>query len=88
MKLKNKYIIRSVADKAVAIAIENADEKTDGVITLNPSGAFIFGLINQGATEEEIVAKFFEEYEVKKDEAAASVAKFIEKLKEKGLLED
>lgn len=88
MKLTNKYIIRNVADKAVAIAVEKADEKTDGVITLNPSGAFIFGLINEGATEEEIVDKFFDEYDVKKEEAAASVAKFIANLKEKGLLED
>ena len=62
MKLKNKYILRDVANKTVAIAVENADEKTDGVITLNSTGAFIFGMLNEGAEIEEITAKFFDEY--------------------------
>ena len=88
MKLKNQYIIRNVADKAVAIAIENGDGLTDGVITLNSTGAFIFGLVNEGADRNTIVARFFEEYDVTREEAADSVDSFLKNLLESGLAEE
>ncbi len=87
MKLKNKYVIRNVADKAVAIAVENDGEKTDGVITLNGTGAFIFGLVNDGLDRDAIVAKFFSEYDVTRDEAAQSVDGFLAELLSSGLAE-
>lgn len=88
MKLKTKYILRSVADKTVAIAIEQGDEKTDGVITLNETGAFIFSLINEGADFDTVTEKFFAEYDVTKEEAVKSVENFVEYLKNSDLLED
>ncbi len=88
MKLKNQFILRTVADKTVAIAVEQAGEKTDNVITLNSTGAFIFDLVNKGADREQIVENFFKEYDVTKEEAAAAVDGFVANLKASGLLED
>lgn len=88
MKLKTKYILRSVADKTVAIAVEQGDEKTDGVITLNETGAFIFSLINDGADFDTVADKFFDEYDVTKEEAVKAVENFVEYLKNADLLED
>ncbi len=88
MKLKNKYVLRTVADKTVAIAVENAGEQTEGVITLNETGAFIFGKLNEGANVTEIAESFFKEYDVSKAEAEKAVATFMENLKASGLLED
>ena len=88
MKLKAKYILRTVADKTVAIAVEQGGEKTDGVITLNDTGAFIFGKINEGNDFDTIVDKFFDEYEVTREEAAKAVETFVDYLKTSDLLED
>ena len=88
MKLKTKYILRTVADKTVAIAVEQGDEKTDGVITLNETGAFIFSLINDGADFDTVADKFFDEYDVTKEEAVKAVENFVEYLKNSDLLED
>ena len=88
MKLKSKYILRTVADKTVAIAIEQGNEKTDGVITLNDTGAFIFAQINEGSDFDTIVDKFFDEYDVDKQEAIKAVEAFVESLKNSDLLED
>ena len=88
MKLKSKYILRTVADKTVAIAIEQGNEATDGVITLNETGAFIFSKINDGAHFDTIVDKFFDEYNVTPEEASKAVENFVEYLKSKDLLED
>ena len=88
MKLKTKYILRSVADKTVAIALEQGGEATDGVITLNETGAFIFSLINDGADFDTVAEKFFDEYDVTKEEAVKAVENFVEYLKNADLLED
>ncbi|MBQ1186495.1 MAG: PqqD family protein [Clostridia bacterium] len=88
MKLKTKYILRSVADKTVAIALEQGDEKTDGVITLNETGAFIFSRINEQADFNSIVEDFFNEYDVTREEAEKAVSSFVETLKNSELLED
>ena len=88
MKLKTKYILRSVADKTVAIALEQGDEKTDGVITLNETGTFIFSRINEQADFNSIVEDFFNEYDVTREEAEKAVSSFVETLKNSELLED
>ena len=86
MTLKNKYILRTVADKTVAIAIENGAEKTEDVLTLNATGAFIFGKINDGFEKDAIVSAFFDEYDVTREDAAKAVESFIAGLEKAGLL--
>ena len=88
MKLKAKYIIRTVADKTVAIALEQGEGATDGVITLNETGAFIFTRINDGADFNSILEDFLKEYEVTKEEAEKAVQSFVDYLKSNDLLED
>lgn len=88
MKLKNKYVLRTVADKTVAIAVENAGEQTEGVITLNETGAFIFSKLNEGMEEAEICESFFDEYDVTKEEAKKAIDSFMDHLKASNLLED
>ncbi len=88
MKLKAKYILRTVADKTVAIAIEQGNKETDGIITLNETGAFIFTRINNGADFNSIVEDFLKEYEVTSAEAEKAVRDFVEYLKNADLLED
>ncbi len=88
MRLKAKYVLRTVADKTVAIAVEQNGEKTDGVITLNSTGAFIFGLLNEGADIADIESRFYGEYDVSKEEAKKAVDAFIQNLTNNGLLEE
>lgn len=88
MKLKNKYVLRAVADKTVAIAIEKGDEKTDSIITLNETGVFIFSRINEGQDFDTIVDDFLDEYDVTHEEAEKVVSEFVEMLKANELLED
>ena len=83
-----EFIYKLVADKTVAIALEQGGEATDGVITLNETGAFIFSLINDGADFDTVAEKFFDEYDVTKEEAVKAVENFVEYLKNADLLED
>ena len=88
MKLKSKYVLKTIADKTIAIALEKDSNATDGVITLNETGAFIFEQINDGSDYDSIVEKFFGEYNVTREEAEKAVEDFVEYLKNSDLLED
>lgn len=84
MLLKNKYVLRTVADKTVAIAA--GEGENEGVITLNDTGAFIFSKLNDGLDEEAVVKAFFKEYDVTAEDAKKAVEAFLVNLKEADLL--
>ena len=84
MLLKNKYVLRTVADKTVAIAA--GEGENEGVITLNDTGAFIFAKLNDGLDADAVADAFFKEYDVTLDEAKKAVEAFIGNLKEADLL--
>ena len=48
----------------------------------------LWKLLEQGATEDELVSVLLDEYEVSADQAAADVHSFIEKAGAQGLLEE
>ena len=87
MKLKAKYILRTVADKIVAIAIEQGGNDTDGVITLNETGAFLWKLLEQDTNVDEMTAALLNEYEADEETARADILAFCDRLDEVGILE-
>lgn len=87
MKLKYNFIINEVADKQVAVVVGDDMEKFNGFVKLNDVGAYIFKLLNNDITEEEIVAAMKETYkDTTEEEIKETVAEFIGKLKESDLL--
>jgi hypothetical protein len=58
------------------------------MITLNGTGAFLWQRLEQGASEEELVAAILENYsDVDEDRARRSVEGFLRKLREIDCLE-
>lgn len=88
MKIKNGFILRDVGNKTFVVAVGELSKTFNGMITLNETGKYIWQLLGNEITEEEIVAKIMEKYTdasmelVKKD-----VCDFIQKLKKDGVLE-
>lgn len=88
MKIKNGFILRDVGNKTFVVAVGELSKTFNGMITLNETGKYIWQLLDNEITEEEIVAKIMEKYTdapmelVKKD-----VCDFIQKLKKDGVLE-
>lgn len=58
-----------------------------GIIKLSESGAFLWNILEQGASREELIAKMLEEYAVDEATAAADIDRFVDKLREADLLE-
>lgn len=85
MKLKEGFILRTVAGETVALPTgETAN--LDMMITLNETGKFLWERLNVGAEHEDLVDALLEVYDVDRETADASVRKFVEKLKELNFL--
>jgi len=88
MKIKNGFILRKVGDSSVVITVGEAAKNFKGMIKLNETGAFIWSLISDNKTVDEIASAMTEEYEITKEQAKADAEAFINKLKENNVLED
>lgn len=86
MKIKNGFILRQVADNYLVVAVGDAVKDFNGIINLNETGAFLWKILESGATEEELVKKLTEEYDVDEETAKKDVGKFVAKLAEANLL--
>ena len=86
MKLKYNFVVRSVANKMVAIPVGNETEEFDCMITLNESGAFVFNLLKEETTKEGLVSAFLNEYDTTKEQAEKTVDEFTQKLRETDIL--
>ena len=89
MKLKYKFVIRKVGGKPVAVAVGKDNELFNGMIKLNESGEFIFGMLNNGnVSAEDIVSALAEEYAIDLEVSRNTVTEFINYLEQNGLMEE
>lgn len=86
MKLKYNFVVREVANKTVAIPVGNSTEEFDCVITLNESGSFLFNLLKEDMSKEQLISAFLNEYDATREQAETTVEKFIEKLRKADIL--
>lgn len=86
MKIKDGFILREVAGSYLVVAVGVRVKDFNGMVNLNETGAFLWKLLEKGATEEEAVAELLKEYDVDEETAKADVKAFVSKLTEAGLL--
>lgn len=88
MKLKFNFVTNEVADKIVAVPVGNDLEKFNGFIKMNDVGAYIFNMLKNDVTEDDIVAAMKKDYEdASEEEIRETVVDFLAKLKESDVLE-
>lgn len=87
MKIKKDFILRKVSDSYVVVPVGKMTLDFNGIINLNETGAFLFGILQQGAQRDELISKMLEEYDVSPERAAADIDTFLEKVKEADVLE-
>ena len=87
MKVKENFMLRKIADSYVVVPVGRQTLDFNGIINLNETGAFLFELLQKGASRDELVEKLLAEYEVERDRAQADVDKFIQSVKDADVLE-
>lgn len=87
MKVKEDFLLREVAGCYVVVPVGKTAVDFNGMLNLNETGAFLWKKLQTETTREKLIADLLDEYEVSEEVASADIDKFIDKLKEKELLE-
>lgn len=89
MKIKSGFILRSIAGCKVVVSVGKRTLDFNGIINLNDTAAFLWELLTNGATEDELVGAILEHYtDVDEATARESVSDFVNTLREAGFLDD
>jgi len=88
MKPKDGFLLRELDGTSIVVATGAALTEFSGLITLNATGTFLWKRLEQGATEEDLVAALIGEYEIGEEIARRDVAAFIARANDAGLLEE
>ncbi len=86
MKIKDGFILKSIAGTNIVVPTGNNTVSFGSVITLNESGVFLWERLSNDITEEDLVTALLSEYSVDKATAKRDVKEFIEKLSKAELL--
>lgn len=86
MKIRNTYILRNVAGENLVVPIGDS-VNFNSVITLNSTGKFLWELLQDDTTEEQLIDALCSEYSIERETALRDVSRFIEKLKKNDMLD-
>lgn len=87
MKVRSDFVVRSVAGSNVVVPTGAATVDFNGIMTLNDTGMFLWGLLEKGAQKEDLLKALLSEYDVDEATAKEDIEKFLTKLLEAGLVE-
>lgn len=85
-KIKEGFVVRTVAAQTVAVPVGKRTTELHGVITLNESGCILWKALEKGADIEQLTALLAEQYEVEPDQAKRDVENFLESLRDQKVL--
>ncbi|MBR2716031.1 MAG: PqqD family protein [Ruminococcus sp.] len=86
MKLNSDYVLRAFSGKYIAVSVNDSDDNNNVFITMNKSSAFVWELLQNEMSYEEVLSKIIEKYNIDEVTAKADLDEFIDKLKEAGVL--
>ena len=88
MKIKEGFMLREVAGSYVVVAVGKRSEQFNGMVNMNETGAFLWKLVEQGASRDELLSRLLETYEVAEEKAEQDVDKFISVLQQNNFVEE
>ena len=87
MKIKEGFIVRSVAGSNVVVPTGSARVDFNGIMTLNETGMLLWDKLTNGAEKDELLKAIVNEYDIDEATAAADIDLFLSKLEGAGLVE-
>lgn len=88
MKLKKDIILHDIGGEHMAVATGESASLFNGFIRNNETAHFIFTMLLEDTTEEEIVNAMAERYDAPRDRIEMGVKSVIEKLRQRNLIEE
>lgn len=86
MKVKENYILRSIADERLLIPTGEAALTTRGLIALSESGCLLYQKLQSHCSREDLIAALLSEYDVSEATAGADVDAFLDQMRQLNML--
>lgn len=86
MNLNKDFILRNIAGESILVATGSATQDFNGMITLNEVATFILENIDECETEEVVVEKVLEEFEIDEETAKNDVREFLDQAIKFGII--
>jgi hypothetical protein len=87
MKIKEGFMLKQVCEEFMVVPVGAASVDFKSVIRLNETGAFLWNLLEKGATKEDMLKDILDEYDVSAEIASADIDTFILKLTDAGIID-
>lgn len=88
MKIKDGFIVRQISDLYMAVPVGERTSDVHGVIALSETGAFLWKQLEDECDMDKLVTSVLSEYDVSSEKAEEDVAKYLEYLRNEGLLDE
>lgn len=86
MKVRDQFVLRTIAGEPLLIPVGEAAISTKGLIALSESGALLYEKLKSGCTREALVARLLEEYDVSQQDATRDVEDFLDQMRNLNML--
>ncbi len=87
MKIKKEMVLRTIAEEYILVPGADVVLDLNGLFMLTETGAFLWRLLPDVDSEEELTEKMLEEYEIDKETAQEDVTEFLTKLRNFGIID-
>lgn len=87
MKIKDGFVLKELAGSFMVVPLGSQVINFSSIIKLSESGAFLWRLLSEDKTVDDLTCAMLSEYEVDEERAKADIEKFIKKLEDADLLE-
>ncbi len=84
---KESFLLQTVGGEHLLVPLGSQVMDTNGIITLNETAAFIWDLLEEERTIEELTTAVAGRFEVSRGQAESDITLFAEKLDQNGLLQ-
>lgn len=88
MKTKKGFMLRQTAGRNIVVAVGQASEEFNGLITLNETGAFLWKMLQAGTTYEDMLKALLDEYDVSEADAKAGIDAFLKSVRDAELIDE
>lgn len=88
MKIRKGFVVREVAGEIIAVPTGELVKDFQEIITLTKSAKFVWDLLQEDRTIEDIKSKLVEKYKIDEERAQKDIEQFIENLREANVIEE
>jgi len=88
MKIKDGYILRNIADEWIIVPVGARLYDFNGLMTVNETGAFLWKLLQEERTRDELINSLISEYDIDIETSYNDLKEFIDSLIDSGVIEN